>query len=185
MVLGDLILDEYLWGRVTRISPEAPIPVVDVQKITFAPGGAANVAANIAALGGEVIILGIIGGDEPGKRLKDSLEQRGIDTRLFVDEQRPTTFKSRIIAHSQQIVRVDRESNDPISAKLARTLLKAASKEIQSVDAVLISDYGKGVTTPSLMRGIVSLSNDNHRKLLVDPKGADYSKYKGVTIITP
>jgi len=185
LVLGDLMLDEYLWGTVTRISPEAPIPVVDVNSVSYAPGGASNVASNIASLGGKVLLFGVVGDDEAGRHLREELEKRGIQVNLLVDPSRPTTLKTRVIAHSQQVVRVDRESRAPISKELAPRLLKDVINSLPDVDAVLISDYKKGVTTTFLTQEVINAARKAGKMVLVDPKGLDWTKYQGATIVTP
>ncbi|TAK33653.1 MAG: D-glycero-beta-D-manno-heptose-7-phosphate kinase [Chloroflexota bacterium] len=186
LVVGDLMLDEWIWGNVSRISPEAPIPVVQVQSISRTPGGACNVAANIASLSGQAILLGVIGQDEAGEHLREELEKLNIDaTDLFVDPQRPTTLKTRIVAHSQQVVRADRESRLPISTELAKCLAARLNDRIDGVEAVLISDYGKGVTTPPLVQQIIRAATERGKPVIIDPKGFSYAKYRGSTVITP
>ena len=185
LVLGDLMLDEYLWGSVTRISPEAPIPVVDVNSVSYAPGGASNVASNIASLGGKALVFGVVGDDEAGRHLREELEKQGIQANLLVDPSRPTTLKTRVVAHSQQVVRVDRESRAPISKELMPNLLSSLLDSLPSVDAVLISDYKKGITIPSLTQEVIAAARRAGKIVLVDPKGLDWLKYRGTTIITP
>ncbi|MDO8672302.1 MAG: D-glycero-beta-D-manno-heptose-7-phosphate kinase [Dehalococcoidia bacterium] len=186
LVLGDLMLDEYIWGKVNRISPEAPIPIVEVQSVSLAPGGACNVAANIAKLGGKVALVGVIGKDDSGERLKDELISRGISTDFLIeDPSRPTTLKTRIIAHSQQMVRTDRESRSPVNDLVAARILSVVSDLLAGVDCIIISDYGKGVVEPTLAERIIALVRTAERPITIDPKGQDYSKYRNATIVTP
>lgn len=185
IILGDLMLDEYVWGKVGRISPEAPIPVVEVERETFALGGAANVANNIVALGGEAILCGLIGEDEVGQRLRAALEQSGIEARLVSDPHRPTTLKTRVIAHNQQVVRVDRESKAPIPDRLARRLIDMVRSSMDGAEAFLVSDYGKGVVSPGVVQRFIAFARGMEKPALVDPKGSDYRKYRGATVITP
>jgi len=180
------MLDEYVIGNVDRISPEAPIPVLDVKDVKFVPGGAANTANNIKALGDRVFIAGVIGADEKGQLLKQLLKERGINVEgLVVDSRRKTTLKTRAMAKDQQIVRIDIENKNPIDPDTENKLLDFIRAKITEVNAVVISDYAKGVVTPSLSKKIISLCQQNSVISLVDPKGADYSKYRGCYIITP
>ena len=186
LVLGDLMLDEWVWGKVSRISPEAPIPVVDVHSITYSPGGACNVACNIIALGGRVRLFGLVGDDEAGQRLLGELDKRGIEVSgLLVDPSRPTTRKTRIVAHNQQVVRADRESRAPLTESMAKELLGRLEKVLHEVDIVLVSDYAKGVVIPKLLTPLIAACQEARRAVVVDPKGTDYSKYARVTVITP
>lgn len=186
LVLGDVMLDEYIWGSVSRISPEAPVPVVEVQRTSYMPGGAANVAVNIASLGGRVYLAGVVGADQAGERLRALFLSNGVKADgLKVDGRRPTTLKTRIIAHSQQVVRVDREVREPISEPLVRELSAYILEVITDVDALLVSDYAKGVTVPALLTRAISAAREHGKPVVVDPKGRDFSKYRGVTVITP
>lgn len=185
MVLGDAMLDEYLWGKVARISPEAPIPVVEVQKSSFALGGAANVANNIAALGGHAMLCGLVGDDEAGRTLRAILEGSGIEALLVSDPDRGTTLKTRVVAHSQQVVRVDRESRAAPTGRVARGLIDMLKASVDEVDAFLVSDYGKGVVSPGVVQKFIDLAREAGRPVLVDPKGSDYRKYRGSTLVTP
>lgn len=182
LVVGDLMLDHYIHGDVERISPEAPVPVVRVVRESHLLGGAANVALNIAAFGGKPVLLGLAGDDDAGRALRTLLEQSGIESRILVSPKRPTTIKTRILAHHQQIVRVDREHHDPLSDRLQLGLveeMRALSKNVQSV---LVSDYAKGVVTPKLMDAARSLPDV---PLLVDPKPSHASMYAKATLLTP
>jgi len=186
MVIGDLILDEFVWGRVDRISPEAPVPVVWVDRESFMPGGASNVANNIATLGGKVDLVGIIGNDERGGILKSELDQRGVVTDgIIVDRTRPTVLKSRVIAHKQQIVRIDRELVNPVSQKVLSRVISYVKKRMRDIDILIIEDYGKGMITPQLLKDIVPVAKRFKKIIAVDPKEDHFSFYKGVTLITP
>lgn len=189
LVVGDVMLDEYIWGRVRRISPEAPIPVVEVEETTIVPGGAANVAHNIVALGGRALLCGVIGVDDAGRRLREALAQAGILHELVAIEGRPTTIKTRIVAYSQhesqQIVRVDREERSAVDRPTTRRLLEAIRVLLPDVQAVIVSDYAKGVVTAPLMEAIKKAARATDRMVLVDPKGTDYRKYREATVVTP
>lgn len=186
LVVGDLILDEFIWGKVERISPEAPVPVVQVNSESFMPGGASNVANNIAALSGNSYLSGVIGDDKNGRVLIEELRKKRVDTSgIVVDAQRPTTLKTRIIAHHQQVVRVDREKCEPIDDNLLEQLLSFIRREIETVDAIIIEDYGKGVIIPRFLTEIVPLARKYKKIITVDPKVSHFSYYQGVTCITP
>ena len=186
LIVGDIMLDEHIWSKVSRISPEAPVVIADVQKISHVPGGCGNVAANVKALGGIPYLIGTIGFDSSGDKLITALNNLSISTKLIIrDKQRPTILKSRIIAASQHVVRVDREDKNPFPDNLSEKILKQALKHIPNVDAIIISDYGKGMTSHKTCQSIIKSAHQNKKPILVDPKGIDYSKYKGATIITP
>lgn len=185
LVIGDIILDKYIFGKVSRISPEAPVPVVEVVKETFLLGGAANVANNIIALGGSASIAGIVGSDSAGKNILELLRTRNICTDgLFVDK-RPTSVKTRVIAHSQQIVRFDKEDKKKLEGKNLDNLLAYIRKAIVNHDGVIISDYKKGVVSAPLMNEVVSLSKQYNRFIAVDPKVGHFHLYKDVSLVTP
>ena len=186
LVVGDLVMDEFLWGQVERISPEAPVPVVEVERESLMLGGAGNVGNNIIALGGQVIICGVIGNDPMGREADRMLEELKSPTHgLVVEEPRPTTIKTRVVAHSQQVVRVDREERKPVNEKSISRILATLKKELNKSDAVVVADYGKGVVTQSLMDGIRSLTDSSQIILAVDPKVQNLALYKDVTLITP
>ena len=186
LVVGDLMLDEYLWGHVNRISPEAPVPVVEVQRRSFTAGGAANTAANVASLGGRAIVAGIVGEDTPGGRIRDLMSGLGIDTSaIVVDSTRPTTTKTRVIAHSQQMVRIDHEQPGALSAAVEGELLSRLEAMLPQVRAAVISDYGKGVITPGLCERFIAAARTAGVPVVVDPKGTDYQKYRGATVVKP
>lgn len=186
LVIGDLILDEFIWGKVERISPEAPVPVVRVDSESFMPGGASNVANNIAALSGKVYLSGIIGNDKNADILTAELKKRGVDLGgVIVDGERPTTLKTRIIAHHQQVVRVDRERIMPIGDNLCDQILGFVRQKIDDIDALVIEDYGKGLITARLLSEIIPLAKRHKKVITVDPKIDHFSYYKGITSITP
>lgn len=186
LVVGDFILDEYIWGNVSRISPEAPVPVVNVKRESFLPGGSLNVANNIRTLGGTVFPCGILGRDLEGRLLLRGMRQLGIDTGgVIQDATRPTTIKTRVIAHSQQVVRVDREKVETVSSRNAQKILQFARKRIKEVDVVAVEDYGKGVIEPLLLRPLLELAKRFKKPVLVDPKEKHFELYRGVTALTP
>jgi rfaE bifunctional protein kinase chain/domain len=186
LVYGDLMLDQYLWGRVDRISPEAPVPVVEVERESLLLGGAANVARNITALGCKVDLVGLVGDDENGNRLKFMLEREGItDFKLLSDQKRPTTLKTRIIAHQQQVVRADRESREEIDGFIEEQVYSHIAGRIDDVQCLLISDYGKGAITAPLLTRMVELFRDKGKFVAVDPKETHFKSYRRVSIITP
>ncbi|MBU0630937.1 MAG: D-glycero-beta-D-manno-heptose-7-phosphate kinase [Candidatus Margulisbacteria bacterium] len=186
LIVGDLMLDEHIWSSVSRISPEAPVPIADVKKTTHVPGGCGNVAANIAALGATPYLVGLIGRDSSGEKLLNALKKIGISTNYIIsDDIRPTILKSRIIAASQHVVRVDREDKSILSPLLTQQIIKRLKELIPRVDAVIISDYEKGLVTKTICQAAIKFARANKKAVAVDPKGADYAKYAGVTIITP
>ncbi len=186
LVVGDLILDEYLWGGVTRISPEAPVPVLETKSENLSLGGAANVANNLAALGCEVTLIGAIGQDEKGDRLLELIKERGIHTEgIFRFVHRPTTSKMRIIAHNQQILRIDKEDNRPITEETEKKIIKFTDQILPEMDGVIVSDYQKGVLTEKVIKNLVHRAQKAKKKVIVDPKSADFSLYKGATVLTP
>ena len=185
LVVGDLMLDEFVWGRVNRISPEAPVPVVWVQSESLMPGGAANVANNVRALGGEVSVVGIVGEDRWGELLLRELASRRIEIGGVVKTRRPTTVKTRVIAHHQQVVRVDREQREPLPAGTVERLIKAVSDQIDAVEAVVIEDYGKGVITRPLLASVIPLARRHRKIITVDPKEEHFDLYQRVTALTP
>lgn len=187
LVVGDVMLDHYMWGSVTRISPEAPVPVVNVTKETMLLGGAANVVNNIRSLGGDVSVCGAVGGDEAGRQLIRMLQDRGIRTDgIIVEPGRRTTIKTRVIAHNQQVVRFDRETNDGIERDAHRSLFAAINERVrEGLDAIILSDYCKGVVTRALVRDIVRLAGRHGIIVSVDPKVTHFGMYSGVTILTP
>lgn len=186
LVIGDLILDKFIWGEVNRISPEAPVPVVKVKKESFAPGGSLNVANNIHSLNGQPYVVGVIGDDLMGNILISKLKEKGIETEgLIIDKQRPTTLKTRIVAHSQQVVRVDYEETEEINDETFDKISSYIKKIIKDVKTIVISDYGKGVITSQLLHSIFELNLEYQKYILVDPKVNHFELYKHATLITP
>ncbi len=180
LVVGDLMIDHYLWGSCERISPEAPVQVVNVNNESSVLGGAGNVINNLRALGAQVDVISVVGGCEISDELKSLLNDIQVDTQyLITQKDRITSKKSRIIAAQQQVVRYDRESSDEISAESQQTLADTFASIVNDYDAVLLSDYGKGVLTNNLTQSLITLANNHGKKVLVDPKGLDYSKYQG------
>jgi D-glycero-beta-D-manno-heptose-7-phosphate kinase len=185
LILGDVMLDEFIWGKVGRISPEAPVPVVEVIQETYRLGGAANVAANIRALGGIPIPVGVIGRDSASEQIKKLLEESGIDARGICTADRATTLKTRIIAHSQQIVRADRESREALSPKLNETLADLFMEYLPRAAAVIVSDYDKGVVNRELLSEILPKARAVGVPVYLDPKVHHADYYKPITLITP
>ena len=185
LIIGDLILDRYIWGKVNRISPEAPVPIVEVTKEDFLLGGASNVANNIVALGGHPTIAGVVGNDRAGEEMMKLLEERGIQSQGVFWCSRPTTVKTRVIAHNQQVVRFDREDKDRIEGKVFRELLNYMQRAVPIHDAVIISDYKKGVISSELIREVLKNSRPSHIFVSVDPKVGHFHLYKNVSLITP
>jgi len=186
LVVGDVIMDEFLWGRVNRISPEAPVPVVNVVRESLMLGGAANVVHNIAALGGKALLCGVIGQDRMGREVRRLLGELGLPTHgLLADPERPTTIKTRVVAHSQQVVRVDREDCRPLAEHNTLKMLETIGAEINTCQAVIIADYGKGVVTQQLMDGILEMAREADIMVGVDPKERNFDLYRHVTFITP
>jgi len=186
LVLGDLMLDRYVWGRVERISPEAPVPVVEIERETYALGGAGNVAANLRSLGAEPVLVSVVGDDADGKVLCRSLAGRGVAPRRVVtDPARPTTVKTRIIAHSQQVVRADRESRVDLAGEPLTRLLEAIADELPSCEAMVVSDYGKGVVHPAPLDRAILLARRERIPVCVDPKESHIDHYRGVSLLTP
>jgi rfaE bifunctional protein kinase chain/domain len=186
LVIGDLILDEFIWGQVSRISPEAPIPVVWVKSESFVPGGSCNVANNIRSLGGQADVIGVIGNEGRGRMLLELLEKKDIGVSgIIKDASRPTTLKTRVVAHHQQVVRIDREEVAPLSKDIQRRIIADVRRRIKNFDAVCVEDYGKGVITPELVQEIVKLARRYGKIITVDPKESHLSYYRGVSCITP
>jgi D-beta-D-heptose 7-phosphate kinase/D-beta-D-heptose 1-phosphate adenosyltransferase len=186
LVAGDLMLDEFVWGQVSRISPEAPVPVVEVKKRTFVVGGAANAAANIASLGGRPVVAGVIGDDAAGDQICELLDDLSAETTAILkDDTRPTTTKTRIVAHSQQVVRIDHEAPGALDDAATSRLLASIERALSRVRACVLSDYGKGVATPALCHGLINLCREHGVPVIVDPKGTDYRKYCSATLVKP
>ncbi|MBN1102632.1 MAG: D-glycero-beta-D-manno-heptose-7-phosphate kinase [Deltaproteobacteria bacterium] len=186
LVVGDIIMDEYIWGRVNRISPEAPVPVVEVREETKMLGGAANVVNNIASLGGRAILCGAIGEDETGRAILGKVRDLGLVTEgILAEADRPTSIKTRIVAHHQQVVRFDRESRREIGPGCVKRLLEFIRAVRDGIHAVIVSDYGKGVVSGNLMRGLRDLLEGSGVVIAVDPKTGNFEHYRDVEVITP
>jgi D-glycero-beta-D-manno-heptose-7-phosphate kinase len=186
LVIGDIMVDHFVWGKVSRISPEAPVPVVDVHSDDLMLGGCTNVLNNICSLGGKVYGAGVIGCDEMGKRLLEEFRKRQIDTDgIILESGRPTTLKTRIVAHGQQIVRFDRESRKPVESKSIERMIAYIHTIRDTLGAIVISDYNKGVVTKALLDGVREIISGSDIVVCVDPKQSDFSFYQGFHIITP
>ena len=185
VVLGDVMLDEFVWGDVTRISPEAPIPVVDVQRESVHLGGAANVLANLISLGAHASVTGVVGNDRAGEQLRATLSQiTSKDGNLVSDESRPTTLKTRIIAHSQPVVRTDRESRIPVDPHVEDLVIERLRSELPRADALVVSDYDKGAVTPRILETVLPIAYERI-PVLIDPKLRNFKSYRPATLITP
>ena len=186
LVAGDFMLDEYLWGKVERISPEAPVAVVEVERETHALGGAGNVVNNLVALGAQVEVLGLVGEDNPGRLLKQEMLRLGVGVEgLFTDPGRRTSRKTRVLGASQQVVRIDRETRTPAPPAFEQAAREFLSAQLPGLQALVLSDYAKGVLTPPLLQELIAQGRRLGYPVVVDPKGADFSLYAGATVITP
>ncbi len=186
LVVGDIILDKYIWGEVSRISPEAPVPVVEIKDETERLGGAANVVNNIVSLGGKSWLCGIIGDDISGKELLKTTFDLGIDTSgIITDSLRHTSVKTRVVAFNQQVVRFDKETKEPLGTEKIEEIIKYVKKRINDIDAVIVADYGKGVVSARLMQELTALTSAFKVILAVDPKPANFEHYSGIDIMTP
>jgi D-glycero-beta-D-manno-heptose-7-phosphate kinase len=185
VVVGDCMLDEYLWGRACRISPEAPVMIVEHVDTTYAPGGASNVAVNIVAMQGAASIVGVIGDDTMGLHLRHELERLGVaDEGLVIHSQRPTTVKTRIIAHSQQVLRVDREERAAVSPEIASELAERAHRLIPQSDGVLFADYNKGMLTEQLVAQVLSLARAARKPIFANPKPVNLSRFRQLSLVS-
>jgi D-beta-D-heptose 7-phosphate kinase/D-beta-D-heptose 1-phosphate adenosyltransferase len=186
LVVGDFMLDEYLWGNVERISPEAPVAIVEVERETRTLGGAGNVVHNLVGLGAQVEVLGLVGEDNPGNSLKEEMTRLGVPVAgLFSDPGRRTSRKTRVIGASQQVMRIDRETRTPAPPAFETAARKFLQDRLPGLDALVVSDYGKGVLTKALLQEVITQGRNQGCPIVVDPKGADYSIYSGATLITP
>ena len=186
LVVGDLMLDQYIRGAVSRISPEAPVPVVRVTGESFIPGGAGNVVSNLAALGAKVSIVGVVGEDEAGRRLLEQFREKGVEVDgVCVDVDRLTTQKCRVVAERQQALRYDRETTGPLAHATETRLLASLAEELSRAEAVILSDYGKGVIGPKLLSAAILGSRRRGIPVTVDPKPEHFRRYKGITCVTP
>jgi len=185
-IIGDVMLDKYVYGTISRVSPEAPVPVVDIDKTEFRLGGAANVANNIKALEAEPVLIGVIGNDYDSKLYLDVMKSLGLSTvGIIKDNNRPTTAKTRVIAHSQHVLRVDSEVKDDITAATRKKILDYLGKNIKSFAAVILQDYNKGVLTKELIFQAISIARKNNKPVYVDPKFHNFFEYKDVTVFKP
>lgn len=186
LVVGDLMMDHYIWGTVDRISPEAPVPIVRVVSESLRLGGAANVLNNVLDLGGQGMVCGVIGPDDMGMRLVEALKERGVNTEgIIVERRRTTTKKTRIIAHQQQVVRFDRETTRPAGPEISRRIAEVIQRRIADLDVLVISDYAKGAVTPELITAVLEQAHRRRLPVIVDPKIPNFPQYRGVTVITP
>ncbi len=186
LVIGDLMVDHFIWGKVSRISPEAPVPVVEVTKENLMMGGSGNVVSNVRAIGGGVAVAGIIGPDDMGRWLVQELKQKGVNTDgLIVEKERPTTVKTRIVAHGQQMVRYDRESRQAVQPDSIDRIVQYVSDIRDELQAIVISDYNKGIITERLLDGIRQVVKERRIPVCVDPKRNDFTVYRDFDVITP
>jgi D-glycero-beta-D-manno-heptose-7-phosphate kinase len=186
IVLGDLMLDEFIFGRVRRISPEAPVPVVEVERQTLALGGAGNVVSNLVALGASPVPLGVVGSDSDAQRMRLAFEKLQVNSEsLVIDETRPTTLKTRIIAHNQQVVRADRENRKAITTEIEDRIIAVFRRQLATTDAVIVSDYSKGLLSARLLAELLPLAMEQQITVCLDPKTRSFSSYQPVTVITP
>ena len=186
LVIGDVILDRYWWGEASRLSPEAPVPVVRKQRATVRPGGAANTAANLAAHGAAPLLVGLVGTDRESGELQGALAENGVAVDgLIAENERPTTTKTRVIASHQQIVRVDDEDVAPISRQAEERARKAIAKCLEPARAVVVSDYAKGFLTPTLLNFVIAAAGRAGKRVFIDPKGTDYGRYQGCFLMKP
>jgi D-beta-D-heptose 7-phosphate kinase/D-beta-D-heptose 1-phosphate adenosyltransferase len=186
LVIGDLMIDHYIIGGATRLSPEAPVPIVNVKKETYTLGGAGNVVQNLVSLGAGVTVAGVIGDDAAATQVFDILTSEGVETHTIIkDNNRPTTVKTRVLAGSHQLVRVDREVTDEVSDAIEDELIEKLGNYIEQADMVILSDYNKGLFSPSLTQRVIIEATRHGKKVVIDPKGLNYEKYKGAFIIKP
>lgn len=186
LVIGDLMIDHYIWGNATRLSPEAPVPIVNVKNESTTLGGAGNVVQNLVSLGANVTVAGIIGDDTMGYRLIEILQSEGVKTDTIIkDNARPTTVKTRVLADRHQLVRIDKEVTDAISVIIANELTDKLIEIIDSADIIIFSDYNKGLFSPALTQRLIKIANDHQKKVIIDPKGLNYEKYAGAYLIKP
>jgi D-beta-D-heptose 7-phosphate kinase/D-beta-D-heptose 1-phosphate adenosyltransferase len=186
LVIGDIMLDKFIWGNVSRISPEAPVPVVEVDHETIMLGGATNVINNIVSLGGKVLLCGVVGDDYTGREIFSLLNESKVNVSgIIIEDNRPTTIKTRIIAHAQQVVRYDRETRESLKPETTDSILNFIHDQKDNLSAIIVSDYRKGVVTREIMEGIKDLMSTRGLPLAVDPNIKNFPLYEGVTIITP
>ena len=187
VVLGDVMLDEFIWGDVTRVSPEAPVPVVNIRRESTHLGGAANVLANILALGAKASVIGVVGDDSAGERIRSSVRDKNVvqkDGVIILDKSRPTTIKTRIIAQNQMVVRADREHRTPVNSETEDRIISAVKSALEAADALVISDYDKGVVTPRILAEVLPAAY-GCMPVLIDPKARNFNAYRPATLVTP
>jgi len=187
VVLGDVMLDEFIWGDVTRVSPEAPVPVVDIRRESTHLGGAANVLANLLALGAKASVIGVVGDDLAGERIRSSVRARNAlqkDGVIILDKSRPTTIKTRIIAQNQMVVRADREHRTPVNLETEDQIISAVKSALETADALVVSDYDKGVVTPRILAEVLPAAY-GCMPVLIDPKTRNFNAYRPASLITP
>jgi D-beta-D-heptose 7-phosphate kinase/D-beta-D-heptose 1-phosphate adenosyltransferase len=186
LVVGDIMLDRYWWGSVARISPEAPVPVVRLVRQTLAAGGAANVAVNVAGLGARPLLVGVVGSDDEARLIRQELEHSAVNVGSLIEvPDRPTTVKTRVIAHSQQVARIDQETDADLDGSAQEKVIAKLADLVPEADAVIVSDYAKGLLTNEMLAELMAICRNAGKCVLVDPKGKDYKKYRGATMITP
>ena len=187
VVLGDVMLDEFIWGDVTRVSPEAPVPVVDIRHESTHLGGAANVLANLLALGVKASVIGVVGDDSAGERVRNSVRDKSVlqqDGELILDKSRPTTIKTRIIAQNQMVVRADREHRTPVNSETEDRIISAVKVALETADALVVSDYDKGAVTPRILAEVLPAAY-GRIPVLIDPKARNFNAYRPATLVTP
>lgn len=186
LIVGDVMLDEYIWGDVSRISPEAPVPVVDIHHRSWAPGGAANAAANVVSLGGAALLCGVRGADYHGEKLVGLLDECNVDRRGIIESpHRPTTTKTRVMARGQQMVRVDSETRTSLDAAIEKRLLETIQSSLEGCHACILSDYNKGVLSEAVSQAVIAAARSRGKPVVVDPKGVGYEKYRNASVIKP
>lgn len=186
LVIGDLMIDHYIWGSATRLSPEAPVPIVNVKNESTTLGGAGNVVQNLVALGAQVTVAGVIGDDIHGKQIISVLQEEGVKTdTVIIDPTRPTTVKTRVLAARHQLVRIDRETTAQLSVELENVFAGKLTTIIDKADIVIFSDYNKGLFAPVLTQRLIEIATEHQKKVIIDPKGLNYEKYKGAYLIKP
>lgn len=185
LVVGDVMLDEYVWGDASRISPEAPVPVVEIARRTYVPGGAANAAAGVASLRGVPLLAGVVGRDPQADELRRALADSGVEYRLAVDKGRPTTTKTRIMAQNQQLVRADSEQRASVPSDVEDELIEWIELSAATVDALIVSDYAKGLLSARFAARCIGAARKAAKPVIVDPKGIDYARYRGATVVAP
>ena len=186
LVVGDVMLDRFWWGNVSRISPEAPVPVVNLKNTSLAAGGAANVAANVAGLGADAFLIGVIGDDDEAQLFPEILKKTNVSSEFLVTiPTRQTTVKTRVIAHSQQVVRIDQETKEGLNQNEEQMIWEKIETLTGETDIFIVSDYAKGVLTDNLLARLITTARGLNKKVLIDPKGKNFLKYKGATLLTP